>query len=629
MWRTRPTALAGTSRALLVSHQASQSANTPSLHIATRYGYRVGASSTFEESADGVSAGFDSLGESDHVAELIVPAKPAATSQLQFGRSDLLRWIYVGRLTLVTGILAAVLVEWLKTPQEVTLIVIVMFLMALIVTSASFWYTHVVRREPGETFLYAQLVFDALLVTAIVHVTGGPDSGFATVYILVITAGALLLPLPGGVLIGALVSILYFADLAWEFQEAFTVSLGLQIVLFAVVALVIGLIGDRLRRAGLALGAVASELRQLRLDTGDILANLSTGVITVDGEGRLEYANAAAEALLGIELQSLVGSPVLGDVDDVAPGMGAMLRDAIRGQAVSRGRVEATSEGRALQLGVSTAVLHRGEDEIPSATALFQDITDLERLDELKVRAERLEAVATLSASLAHEIKNPLASIRSAVEQLSAGHLSREDRGVLERLVLTETDRLSRLLTEFLEYSVLRMGARERVDLQALVRGCLLLARQHPDVAEVDIEARLGDAPVWVIGDADLLHRALFNLVLNGAQSAGAGGRVIVSLRDERDRPNPRGTGIEHPVRLAVQDSGAGIDVEQRARIFDPFFTTKVGGSGLGLAVVHRAVEAHAGATFVEPSPEGGAQFVIFLPGVPADVPTEEKEAIR
>jgi two-component system sensor histidine kinase PilS (NtrC family) len=529
----------------------------------------------------------------------------------------------------VTGILVGVLVEWFGQPEELTLIVIVMFLMALVVTSASFWYTHVTRHDPGETFLYTQVVFDALLVTGVVHVTGGPDSGFATVYILVITVGALLLPLPGGVLIGALVSILYFADLAWEFQETFTVSIGLQIVLFAVVALVIGQIGDRLRRAGLALGAVASELRQLRLDTGDILANLSTGVITVNGEGHLAYANPSAEALLGLELQSLIGSPVLAAVDEVAPGMGEMLRDAIRGQAVSRGRVEAATDGRSLRLGVSTAVLDRGEDEVPSATALFQDITDLERLDELNVRAERLEAVATLSASLAHEIKNPLASIRSAVEQLSTGRLSAKDRGVLERLVLTETDRLSRLLTEFLEYSVLRMGAREKVDLRAMVRGCLLLARQHPDVAGVDIEARVGDEPVWVIGDADLLHRALFNLVLNGAQSAGVGGRVIVSLEDERDRPNPRGTGIEHPVRLAVQDSGPGVDAEERARIFDPFFTTKVGGSGLGLAVVHRAVEAHAGATFVERSSEGGAQFVIFLPGVPGDVPTEEKEEVR
>ena len=262
-------------------------------------------------------------------------------------------------------------------------------------------------------------------------------------------------------------------------------------------------------------------------------------------------------------------------------------------------------------------MLERSEGELPSATALFQDITDLERLDELNVRNERLEAVATLSASLAHEIKNPLASIRSAVEQLTRSRLSPEDRKLLEGLVLNESDRLSRLLTEFLEYSALGMGAKERVDVHALIRGCMLVAKQHPALEEVEVELDLDEGPVYVNGDADLLHRAVFNLVLNGAQSSGPGGRVTVSLRDERDRERPRGTDIVAPVRLAVGDTGPGIPDEARARIFDPFYTTKDAGSGLGLAVVHRAVEAHAGATFVEESDDGGAEFVIFLPGAP------------
>jgi two-component system sensor histidine kinase PilS (NtrC family) len=566
-----------------------------------------------------------------HLVELIVPTKPPPTWYQQFSRSELLRWLYLGRLTLVTGILAgSLLTSFLDQPEEDTLAIILMFLVALAVTAGSFWHTHAQQRDPGEGFLYAQVVLDTLLVTGIVHYTGGADSGFYTLYILVISAGALLLPLPGGVVVGALVSILYFGDLVWGYQEAFSPDVALRITLFTIVALVTGVIGDRLRRAGQALGVVASELRQLRLDTGDILANLSTGVLTVNGDGRLAYANSAAESLLGIELQGFLGHPILQIVEAVAPGLGDVLRDAIDNRRpVSRGTVEATSPKGAVRLGVSTAVLERGEDEMPSATALFQDITDLERLDELNVRAERLEAVATLSASLAHEIKNPLASIRSAVEQLSRSRLSAKDRGVLERLVLTESDRLSRLLSEFLDYAALRMSAREELDLQALVRGCLLLVGQHPDVTGVDVEARMDDRPITLVGDADLLHRALFNLVLNGAQSAGAGGRVVVTLEDQRDRPLPRGTPIEYPVRITVQDSGPGIDDEQRSRIFDPFFTTKVDGSGLGLAVVHRAVEAHQGAVFVEESPLGGAQFVIFLPGVAAGVPVEAEEAVR
>jgi two-component system sensor histidine kinase PilS (NtrC family) len=553
------------------------------------------------------------------VAQLIVPATHPPPTEL-LHRTNLLRWLYVGRLTLVTGILAAVLPQWFQARQEDTLVAVVMFAVGFGVTAWAFWHTHVVGREPSENFLYAQILLDVALVTGVVHVTGGPESSFAPVYILVISAGALLLPLPGGVLIGILASMVYFADLAWAYQGSFTLDVALRIGLFTLVALITGLLGDRVRRAGQALGAVASQLHQLRLDTGDILANLSTGVITVDGEGRLAYANPAAEHLLGLDLKGQVGQPVLQDVMRVAPALGTILQNAIGGRSVSRARVQVVSGRRPTHLGVSTAVLERGEGERPSATALFQDITDLERLDELNRRADRLEAVAALSASLAHEIKNPLASVRSAVEQLAKDRLSASDRGVLERLVLNESDRLSRLLSEFLDYSGLKISARDEVDLHAVVRECLAAVRQHPDVAPVEVEARLDDGPIPVIGDADLLHRALFNLVLNGAQSAGSGGRVVVTLKDERNRPRPRATTIEHPVRLTVGDSGPGITAEVRRRIFDPFFTTKTEGSGLGLAVVHRAVEAHAGVTFVERSPEGGAQFVVFLPAVPRAV---------
>ena len=556
------------------------------------------------------------------VAELIVPAPAEPAQEPRPLVRNLLRWLYIGRLTVVTGIFAGALFSWFEALPQDTLLVVVMFFVALIITAVSFAYTHGLGREPGEVFLYGQVILDVLVVTSIVHVTGGSLSGFSSVYILVICEGALLLPLPGGVLIGALVSIVYFADVAWSRPEdayADTLSLALNIGLFSVVAIITGLVGDRLRRAG---QVAASQLHQLRLDTGDILANLSTGVLTVTGEGRLAYANPAAEALLGVDLQGRVGDPMLEELGEIAPGMGHILRGAmVGGRPVTRARARAAARRGQVRLGVSTAILERGPHESPSVTALFQDITDLERLEELNVRAERLEAVAELSASLAHEIKNPLASIRSAVEQLSQDRVSGDDRSVLERLVLTESDRLSRLLSEFLDYSGLKIGARKEIDLHGVVRGCLAAVRQHPDTRDVSITAELEDGPLPMVGDADLIHRALFNLVLNGAQSAGPGGRVVVALADHRAYPRPRGTDVQYPIRLTVSDSGEGISSEAQARIFDPFFTTKPRGSGLGLAVVHRAVEAHAGATFVEDGPEGGAQFVIFLPGVPDDVP--------
>jgi len=170
----------------------------------------------------------------------------------------------------------------------------------------------------------------------------------------------------------------------------------------------------------------------------------------------------------------------------------------------------------------------------------------------------------------------------------------------------------------------MKIGAKEAVDLRSLVNDCISLSKLHPDFAAVDLVAELHEGPVRVMGDGDLLHRALFNLLLNGAQSAGAGGRVVVSLAATVEAGHPFGIGFEYPVRLAIRDSGPGIDAEDASRVFDPFYTTKESGSGLGLAVVHRAVEAHQGVTFVDRAPEGGARFVIFLPGIPGEQSEEE-----
>jgi two-component system sensor histidine kinase PilS (NtrC family) len=491
-----------------------------------------------------------------------------------------------------------------------------MFAVALGFTAWSFWRTHVSKREPGEVFLYAQVLLDVLLVTATVDITGGQLSSFAPIYILVITEAALLLPLLGGVLMGALASRVYFADITWFHDGDLTGPVGLQIGLFALVAILTGFVGDRLRRAGVALGEVESELRQLRLDTSDILQTIGTGVLTVDGDGRLAYLNPAGEALLGLDARQWLGAPVLAAVEDAATGMGRMLSRTIeRRVAITRFKTATRpTSGRGLVLGVSTAVLERADGGAPSVTAIFQDITDLERIEALNRRTERLEAVAELAASLAHEIKNPLASIRSAVEQLTRPNagLAIQDRSLLQRLVLTESDRLSRLLSEFLEFSALRRGPAAQVDLAAVVRDAVALVRQQADGVSVGCAGL--DQPRVIPGDVDLLHRAVFNLVLNAVQFAGKGGQVSVELGPVADSEAPGLEGRD-PLRLVVSDSGPGVEPESISRIFDPFFTTRPGGTGLGLALVHRAVVAHEGAVFVDRAPSGGAEFSIVLPG--------------
>jgi len=547
-------------------------------------------------------------------------------SRFTFRRRDLLRWLYIGRATVVSGILAGALLQWFGAAPEQTFAATVVFLTAFLFTGVSAWYTHIRNRDPGEHFVYGQTIFDAVLVTVVVHMTGGGQSPFAFLYILVISSGALLLPLPGGVLVGVLATILFLADTLWLNMETFRPGVLLQMGLFAAVAVITGWLGDRVRRAGVALGEVESELRRLQLDTGDILANIGTGVLTVDGPGRLMYLNPAGEAILGISASRWLGLEVVEALERLAPGMGQVLRSSMEAsRPVARFKTVARRGDLDLVLGVSTTVLERGEGTPPSVTAIFQDITDQDRLEILNRRAERLEAITELSASLAHEIKNPLASIRSAVEQISQPSLDSEDRETLERLVVVESDRLSRLLSDFIEFSALRMGKARTLDLAALARDCITLVAQNPEIGKGIRFHRVGlDRPVHVSGDGDLLHRAVFNLVLNASQFAGEAGIVRVEILGMGECVAPSGTRLGDVVCLQVADSGPGVDPEDLPKIFDPFYTNRPGGSGLGLALVHRAVEAHEGAVFVDRSEEGGAEFSIYLPG---DVPKHSEKA--
>lgn len=542
----------------------------------------------------------------------------------------MLRWLYVGRMTLAAGVFVGAVLVWPSVTPVNTLIATLALLAALFFTAGSWWYTNVLGRPAGSNFLYAQLVFDTLLITAIVHSTNGPDSSFPPLYILVIAAGALLLPLPGGVLIGALASILYFADLFWFHPDIATdqhVNLFffqvpaaqadalLQIGLFAVVALTTGALGDRLRRTGHALGQMESELRQLRLDTDDILGAVDTGLVTVDEAGRLVYMNVAAESFLGLHAVNWRTHAVIDELDRRAPGLGTVIRRTLATRVpVRRYEIRLREADAERVLSVRTTVLERSGS--PSVTAVFQDVTDSRQIEELLRRTERLQAVAELGASLAHEIKNPLASIRSAVEQLAgSSSLTDNDRGTLSRLVVAESNRVSRLLSEFMEFSRVELRKRSAVDLARLTTEAIGLVAQHPDAqggARIVYEPPAN--PLMVDGDPDLLHRAVFNLVLNAVQHSGNHGEVHIELGVPNGHNVPPSVELDAAVRLCVRDSGPGIPAEDIPRVFDPFFTTRQGGTGLGLAMVHRAVEAHHGTILVDGGSGDGAEFTVYLP---------------
>jgi two-component system, NtrC family, sensor histidine kinase PilS len=525
----------------------------------------------------------------------------------------ILQWVYVGRVLVALAVFTAAAFSFQAVDPAILLTLAIAALASLVVSGASAFFTHVVRRGAGPTFRYAQAVFDLGLVTTVVHVTGGPESNFIPLYILVIAVAAVLLPW-SGLLVTFLAGALLIADAVLGYPAQVGVALWLQIAVFITVAVATGWVGSRVRVIGREREVLQQEVHRLQLEAGDILRNIGSGVVTVAGDGNLLFANPAAEALLSLDAAATIGRPVLALLEARSPELAraiATTRQQDRRRQRAEGRVSAG--GRSFAIGMTTTALVMPDGGTPTVTAIFTDISDQKRIEELHLRTQRLEAVAELSASLAHEIKNPLASIRSSVEQLARVVGTGEDERFLAQLVLRESDRLSRLLNEFLEFSRVRVVLSRPVDLGPVVRSAVDVVRQHPAcTAETDIRVS-GTAPP-IEGDEDLLHRIVVNLLLNAVQAAAGRVRVSVELRPARQSELPAGVGLEAAVLLRVTDDGPGIPAELRDRLFDPFVTGRSGGSGLGLAVVHRAVEAHRGVVLVDSVPERGTTFTILLP---------------
>ncbi len=530
--------------------------------------------------------------------------------------ADIYRWIYVSRLSLALVVFVAASVYFKGLPSAILVLLSVAAVLTVLVSAASVWYTDILKRSPGTTFRYVQAIFDTMLVTAVVHATGGTESTFLSLYILVVAVTALLLPVYSVLLLTLFAAILYMADVVLSYPEQLSLAVLFQGVVFIGVALVAGWLTSRVRVAHAEKEELERQVHRLRLEAGDILHHIRTGIVTIDGSGRLIYANPAAEDLLDFRAAHYIDiDRSFGDlVEQRSPRMWELVRRTHReGQPFQGVEAPVKTPAREFELGVTTTGFAIDDAEGRSVTAIFTDISGKKAMEQLKMRNERLEAVAALSASLAHEIKNPLASIRSSVEQLAESVRSGDDEKLLAGLVVRESDRLSRLLNEFLDFSRVRVTRRRRLDLESVVRAAVGIVRKHPACVD-GMTVRLETKPVELEGDEDLLHRVVFNLVLNAVQACQGRGTVTVEVREAAYHELPRGVSLESPVLLRVSDDGPGIPEAIIDRLFEPFVTGRTEGSGLGLAIVQRAVEAHSGIILIDSEAGGGTRLTVLLP---------------
>jgi len=525
----------------------------------------------------------------------------------------LLTWLFVGRLVLALATLLGASLVWTRRP-DVSFISSIAVVFALTFTGYGAWAVFVRRAIPSLAFLQVQALVDLGLVTALVQLSGEPKSAFPALYVLVVAAYTMLLPLGGGVFTAVAASMMFLADVVWGQAVHPDTAFWIQFAVFNIVFLLVAALSHRLREAGAEQASLETELVRVRLEADDILRNIRSGVLTVDGLGRLAFINPTAERLLRLDSGVFLGEPVLDQLKTRSSELWAAIASGIRnGRKISRGEgLVASAQGRQFPIGLSTTVFQQKAQEAPSVTAIFTDISDLKQLQELHLRAERLEAVAALSASLAHEIRNPLASIRSSVEQLSRSRYATNDERFLAQLIVRESDRLSRLLNEFLDFSRVRATEFVPVDLRDVAVAVTRLVKEHPDcpaTAVLDVQG----PRTMLEGDTDLLHRVIANLVLNAVQAARTPVRVTVTVGEADASQLPHGP-FDHAVKLEVRDDGPGIPADIRERLFQPFVSGRPGGSGLGLAIVQRAVEAHRGLVLVESKPGTGTTFTILLP---------------
>lgn len=544
---------------------------------------------------------------------------PPGLQYLGIGRAmpdvrRLLGWVALWRVTVAAVVFVAAAFYFTTVPPGWLVALAIATILSVVITGVAVFLTFVLGLAPGLTFLYTQALFDLALVTTIVHVTGGPESDFSFLYILVISVSAVLMPVRSGLLLTALACVVYLSDIIWGRPFQLSPVVGIQLTIFVGVAIATGWLASRLRAVGAEHAVLSEEVHRLRLEASDVLRNISSGVVSVNSSGLLLFANPAAEGLLGLKADEWVHRPILEWLRTRSPALHAgIVATQQRGQGLFRAEGSITRDDSTFAIGLTTTAVSTEADKPASVTAVFSDISDQKRLEELNLRTERLEAVAELSASLAHEIKNPLSSIRSSVEQLFRGSRGNADERFLSQLVLRESDRLSRILSEFLDFSRVRVTRHRPLDLGAVAQAAVDVVRVHPDCRS-GAEIVVNRAAAVVEGDEDLIHRVVQNLVLNAVQAGGATSRVTVEVRTAALTELPRGVRLESPVLLRVQDNGPGIPDELRERLFDPFVTGRVGGTGLGLAIVQRAVQAHRGLVFVDSEAGRGTTFTVVFP---------------
>jgi len=477
---------------------------------------------------------------------------------------------------------------------------------------------------------HLQLFADIFIITAIVHVTGDLESNYFSLYLVAIILAAILLPrarvfMVAGVsfiLMGGLLELAHLPALypgfaarhpalaALSNSSSAAVDLGtLQVKILAsllgffAVAYLAGYLAETLRKTGAELRDRRGQVASLQAVNENVIRSMRDGLITTDLDGVVTELNPAGEEILGCGRDSVLAEPI----ENILAGLGPRSEE-FRHLVSVHGRNEVEFNhpaGGKRILGVSVSHLVIPESGTAGYVYSVQDLTIQKRLEAQFRLRDRMATLGRLAAGIAHEIRNPLASISGSAKVLETMGDIDEDERKLIAIVSRESERLNKLVSDFLLYSREQRFEFNEVDVVVLVEETLLLLGHRADFSQnVSIERHLPRHPVKVLADADKLRQVFWNICDNALKAMKEGGTLTVEVRGGQHRG----------ARIVFRDTGMGMEPSQLEKLFEPFQPAFSHGTGLGLAIVYQIVQGHGGHIQVESTPGKGSEFIIDLP---------------
>jgi two-component system sensor histidine kinase PilS (NtrC family) len=469
-----------------------------------------------------------------------------------------------------------------------------------------------------------QLTVDAAIVSAFVLVTGGIQSDFSSLYLLPILAASTLRHRRGALQVASVSAVLYLGLVLSQYTtlETFprwTVSadstlpaprfaqyvLATNLFGFLAVGSLAGALAERLQSAGSRLATVSETVEDLRAFNEHVINSLLSGLVTTDADARILTFNRAASVILGIPSTQALKRDVV-DVLQLPPDARSGLASLGGTRTLKIDTQHRTGDGRSIDLGLTVSPLTFADGQV-GFLFTFQDVTDVRRLERNARLQQRLAAVGEMAAGIAHEIRNPLASMSGSIQVLRHELTLSDEQAQLMDIVIRESERLNDTIKSFLAYARPQRFGLARLDIRKIVQDAALLLRNSAEVREHHtVAVDVPDEPVWCEADENQIRQVIWNLATNGLKAMSQGGRLLLTTATAND-----GSGA---TLLTVQDQGRGIPPEDLDVIFQPFHSSFEKGTGLGLAIVHRIVTDYDGAINVSSRVGVGTVITVRLP---------------